>query len=156
MDDWNKGTHLFKEKLTFRNLKEYSNKIKSLNYKVNIRFVYNEFGLRIEVINNTPIPKIDENRLRKKFAAAMKYESISDYYMENADHSEGEGLGIALIIILLKNQGLNPEYLRIGSKGDRTIARVEIPFSNDYIPYREVKYKEKLQKDLKNINYQFK
>ena len=60
-------------------------------------------------------------------------------------------MGLALIIILLANQGIDPQYLRIGSNGDNTIARLEIPFTKDYIPYRKQKYEEKLEKEKKDI-----
>ncbi len=149
--DWLKGSVLFKEKLDEKNLKIYTKKIKNLNYKIDTRFVFNKKGLRVEVINNTPIPKIDEVRMRKELAAAMKYNSISDYYMDHVDNIEGAGMGLALIIILLTNQGIDPQYLRIGSNGDNTIARLEIPFTKDYIPYRKRKYKEKLEKEKKDI-----
>lgn len=148
-EEWKKGTAIFKEKLRECYIEEFSKKAKSLNYKVKIRYVYNERGMRVEVINNTPIPKIDELRLRKKLAEAMKYESLGDYYMNNTDDAEGAGMGLAMIVILLKNKGLYPEYLRVGTLKDETIARIEIPFSNDYTPYREIKYKEKLEKDKK-------
>ena len=99
-------------------------------------------------INNTPIPKIDEKRMRKKLSIAMKYNSLADYYMDNADNVEGAGMGLAMIIILLTNQGIDPQYLRIGTNKNETIARLEIPFSDKYIPLRDIKYKEKLEQEV--------
>lgn len=146
-DDWEKGTAIFKNKLRESYIEEFAKKTKSLNFKVKIRYIYNVKGMRVEVINNTPIPRIDEKRMRGKLSKAMRYNSIGDYYMDNADDIEGVGMGLAFIVILLKNQGLDPQYLRIGTIGDQTIARVEFPFKEDYIPYRDIKYKEKLIKD---------
>ncbi len=157
LGDWQVGTALFKEKLKERYIKEYSIKAQSLNYKVKIRYIYNTKGLRVEIVNNTPLPKIDEERLRKELASAMRYKSLADYYLDNADNVEGVGMGLALIIILLKNQGFDPQYLRIGNENEKTVARVEIPFANDYIPYREIKFKEKFERE-KNavpVDYDF-
>lgn len=89
--------------------------------------------------------------MRRKLSIAMKYNSIADYYMDHADNIEGAGMGLALIIILLTSQGIDPQYLRIGSNGDNTIARLEIPFTKDYIPYRKIRYQEKLEKEKKDI-----
>ena len=146
-DQWEKGTALFKEKLSEEYLKEYLDKGKTLNYKIRLRYVYDTNGLRIEIVNNTPIPVIDEKRMREKLAKAMKYEAIADYYMDNADNLEGSGMGLAFIIIMLRNQGLDPQYLRIGSNGEETVARIEIPFTPDYISYRDRKYLEKARQD---------
>ncbi|MDD5066252.1 MAG: histidine kinase [bacterium] len=150
-EEWQKGTAVFKDKLRERFIKEYVKKSKSLNFKVKIRYIYNKKGMRVEVVNNTPIPKIDEKRLRKELSIAMKYKSIADYYIDNADNLEGAGMGLALIIILLMNQGLDPQYLRIGNVGEETIARVEIPFTGDYIPYRDQKFKEKFEKEKTSV-----
>ncbi len=150
-DEWITGTALFKEKLKERYIKEYTIKAQSLNYKVKIRYIYNHKGLRVEVINNTPIPRIDEVRLRKELSMAMKYKSIADYYLDNADNVEGVGMGLALIIILLKNQGFDPQYLRIGNENEHTVARLEIPFTDDYIPYREIKFKEKFEREKSSV-----
>lgn len=156
-EDWEKGTSIFRLTLRENFLQGFSNKTKSLNYKVKIRYIYNKNGMRVEVINNTPIPIIDEKRMREKLNTAMKYRSIADFYMDNADNIEGAGMGLAMIIILLKNQGLDPQLLRIGTDNEQTIARLEIPFNDQYLPYREIKFREKLEKDKKsiNVNYDF-
>lgn len=150
-DEWQRGTAVFKEKLREKFIKEYVKKAKSLNFKVKIRYIYNKKGMRVEVINNAPIPRIDEKRMRKELSMAMKYKSIADYYLDYADNLEGAGMGLALIIILLINQGLDPQYLRIGNDEDITIARIEIPFSSDYIPFRDQKFKEKFEKEKASI-----
>jgi len=144
---WEKGTGVFKDKLSEEHLKEYLDKGKTLNFKIKLRYVYDTTGMRIEVVNNTPIPKIDEARMREKLAKAMKYEAIADYYMDNADNLEGSGMGLAFIIIMLRNQGIDPQYLRIGNDGDSTVARIEIPFTEEYVPHREKKHMERAQQD---------
>ena len=148
---WEKGTALLKDKLIEEHLKEYLDKGKTLNLKIKLRYVYDATGMRIEVVNNTPIPKIDEERLRQKMAKAMKYEALADFYLDNADNLEGSGMGLAFIVIMLRNQGLDPQYLRIGNVGDETVARIEIPFTPDYIPYRDKKYMELAQHDDEDL-----
>ena len=56
--------------------------------------------------------------------------------MDNMDNTEGAGLGIALIMILLKNENVDPNLFRIITGKEQPIARVEIPFSENYITIR--------------------
>jgi hypothetical protein len=67
----------------------------------------------------------------------MGYNDIAEFYMDNMDNTEGAGLGIALIIILLKNDSIDPNLFRIITKADKTVARIEIPFTPDYVTLRE-------------------
>lgn len=144
-EDWEKGNTIFKNKLREEYIKEYVEKGKSLNFKVKVRYVHSRNGMRLEVINNTPIPKLDEERLRKNLANSMRYDSIADFYLDCGDNVEGAGLGLPMIIILLKNQNIDPQFLRIGNNADETIARIEIPFNNNYVPLREQKFKTLLK-----------
>ena len=103
---------------------------------VKIHLTYDENGLCIEVINNTPIAAIEESRMREKFKQSMGCNDIAEFYMDNMDNTEGAGLGIALIMILMKGEGLDPNLFRIYTQPDRTIARVEIPFKDSYVSRR--------------------
>jgi hypothetical protein len=67
---------------------------------------------------------------------SMSYNDIAEFYMDNMDNTEGAGLGIALIMIMMKSEGLDPALFRIGTLEDRTIARVEIPFNAEYVSKR--------------------
>ncbi len=153
--DWELGTAIFRDKLLSPNFKEYFKKARILNFKVITRYIYTKHGLRIDVVNNTPISKFDEERLREKLREAMQYKSLADFYMDYSDNTEGSGLGLALVVILLKNQGIDPQYLRIGKDGDTTVARLEIPFSDAYVPYREIKYKKKLKENQGSITVDY-
>ena len=86
--------------------------------------------------------------MRKKLSAAMKYKSFSKFYIDNADEQAGCGNGLALIIILMQNKHFNPEYFRIGNQGDMTTATIEVPFNSEYVPFRKMKFEEKLKKDI--------
>jgi len=52
--------------------------------------------------------------------------------------AEGAGLGLALIIILLKGEGVDPKYFRIIIEKDKTVARLEIPFTDKFVSKRDV------------------
>lgn len=58
------------------------------------------------------------------------------------DNTEGAGLGIALIMILLKSENIDPQLFRIMTREHETVSRVEIPFSANYISIRSKELKE--------------
>jgi len=121
-----------KEILNGESMWAWSEKATQIGLTVRIIFDYDEHGLRIEVVNNLPIIAEDERRIRERFALAMKYESLAQFYLDHGDTTEGEGLGFALAVLLLKNENISPSLLRVGCEGDQTVARLEIPFTSQF------------------------
>ncbi len=130
--DYAKGIVEYKASFSENMGLEYGPKSKSRGYYCLIRFEYDRNGITITVINNTPITKQEEKSLREKLAKAMQYDDLAEFYMDNADNTEGAGLGLALIIIMLKGEGLDPNYFRISIMGNLTSARLEIPLSEAF------------------------
>ncbi|MBI3396055.1 MAG: histidine kinase [Spirochaetia bacterium] len=116
----------------------YGLKARSRGYYCLIDFTFDENGLTLEVVNNTAIAQQEEQSMREKLKRAMGYNDIAEFYMDQANmgESEGAGLGLALIIILLKGEGVDPKFFRIIIEQDRTVARVEIPFTDKFVSRR--------------------
>ncbi len=105
---------------------------KKKDYYCLILFEYDETGIRIEVRNNTLVTEQEEKSLREKLSKAMSYDDLAQFYMDNADNTEGAGLGLALIVIMLKSEGLDPNLFRISITEEYTSARFELPFNSEY------------------------
>ncbi|PKL11869.1 MAG: hypothetical protein CVV50_05120, partial [Spirochaetae bacterium HGW-Spirochaetae-6] len=73
----------------------------------------------------------------QKLALIMDYEDLLQFYLENADETEGAGMGLALVITLLKKVGIDPHLFRVIARPNYTLARIEIPFEPQYKPMRE-------------------
>ncbi|MFN3660708.1 MAG: histidine kinase, partial [Brevinematales bacterium] len=74
---------------------------------------------------------------RMKLKLAMEYTDLAQYYAEQMDTTEGAGLGIALVVLLLRGMNLDPSLFRIGSKHGVTIARIEVPLVDGYVSSRQ-------------------
>jgi hypothetical protein len=135
--DYTEGLAKFKASFSDAMAEEYGKKCQEKGVFCQIDFYHTADGLYVEVTNNTPVIKTEELRLREKMKKSMGYNDIAEFYMDNMDNSEGAGLGIALIIILMKNDNIDPNLFRIITKPDKTVARVELPFSSKYITFRD-------------------
>lgn len=136
--DYERGLPMFKSQALTRTwLETYAEKASQMGLQVKMIFTHTEDGLRIEIINNKAILPQDEERIREKFQKAMQYESLHEYFLDHADQTEGEGLGFALNILLLKGENIDASLFRIGREERGTIARIEIPFTENYVSARE-------------------
>ena len=140
------GMKVYKERLTEKWVASYAHKCKAAGISVKITFFHDADGLRVVIKNNIPIADMDESRIREKLGKVMQYEDLIQFYMENADTTEGQGLGIGLIVMLLKGENLDPNLFRIGIVDKHTIARIEIPFTEKFISTRDKKFKEQFSK----------
>ncbi|MBN2535221.1 MAG: hypothetical protein JXB88_20235 [Spirochaetales bacterium] len=145
-EDYIKGMNLYKDVMKEEITLQYGTKAKQQGLFVKISFVYNDDSLKIEVTNNTGITKQEENRLREKLKKTMKYDDLMQYYLDNADDSEGSGMGIALIIILLKGEHIDPNLFRMCINENLTTARIEIPMAGSFISKRHTDLYEKNKK----------
>ena len=135
-EDYEKGIKDFKLEFSSTMNEDYGIKARDRGIYVKILLGYSEDGLCIEVENNAPVTHVEERRLREKMKISMGYNDIAEFYMDNMDNTEGAGLGIALIMILLKGHNIDPNLFRIVTLPDKTVARVEIPFTDHYVSKR--------------------
>ncbi len=127
IEHYEKGIEIYKKLMREDLSLHYGKKAKQSGLFVRISFIHDANSVQIEVTNNTPITVQEEARLRAKLANTMKYDDLMAYYMENADDTEGYGMGIALIIILLKSENIDPNLFTIMTTEDTTTARIRIP-----------------------------
>lgn len=139
--DYEKGVREYKSLFSEKMSELYGQKAQKKGYYCLINFHYSLNGIRIEVVNNAPITQQEEKSLREKLEKGMRYNDIAQFYLDNADNTEGAGIGLALILIMLKGEEIDPSYFRIIIREDVTIARLEIPLTPDFQSLRKQDYK---------------
>jgi hypothetical protein len=88
--------------------------LESSQYHIRFILAHNPDQIWITVENNTPLLTIERERIEAKLAAARDYQSMADAYGAMIDFSEGAGLGLAMVVIMLRTLGLSPDSLIVG------------------------------------------
>ena len=126
-DEYARGMNTFKEE-TLNNIQHYFKKQKESGLYIKVIFQAKARALRITVHNNVAINKKEQIRIFDRIARARAFESINEAFTVVLDQSEGAGLGIVILILMLKRIGLNEDMFDIQAEGNETIARLDIPF----------------------------
>lgn len=132
-------TGLIAFKASYRNLhhSDYLTALRELALSVMVNVDHDHQRLLVYVENNTIPVAQEEARIRRQLAAAMNATAFSDFCVQCGDNEEGGGLGLGMIVFLIRNLGFLPEYFRVYFQNQRTVARLEFPLSADYQPLRQ-------------------
>ncbi len=128
----------FKDNLTDKKFPHYRSKMKENGFYIKIKIFYDKKRIVLRIINNFPLLQKEEERIREKFVKAKKYDNLFEFYVDHGDNTEGAGMGITMVEILLAQSGFDRHVFTIySSKIKReTVAKVEIPMHPEHIPLR--------------------
>jgi HD-like signal output (HDOD) protein len=101
--------------------------LKEKNLKVELYFKKANEGLKIFIRNNTPILPKELDRIKLRMETAKKYNDFAEVYSDINDVSEGEGLGLTLSMLFLRNSGIGEDSMQIGTDGKITQTTLTIP-----------------------------
>ena len=102
--------------------------LKKSDYKVVVYLKKFESGFSIHVQNNSTINPEEMNRIKTRIQKAKTYNDFSEVYCDVTDDTEGEGLGLVLTILFLKNTGIGVNSLQISSNDRITDTSLVVPF----------------------------
>lgn len=140
----------FKESLTDKKFPHFRESMKKMNLKANVLFLHNQERIIMKVINNFKMLPKEEKRIREKFLNAKKFDNLFEFYMAHGDNTEGAGMGITLVEILLLQMGYDRHLFTIYTNGVSTVAKLEIPLSESYKPKRVI-FEELLKTSGKSV-----
>ncbi len=127
-EDYKIGMKTFKSD-TLNNINYYLKlqKEAGLYIKVVFRALNNIFTLKI--INNSEISQKEQIRVYDRIARSRAFETMEEALTTVLDDSEGAGLGIVILVLMLKKIGLNEDAFDIDVVNGETVAKIEVPFS---------------------------
>lgn len=124
--EYEEGMRSFKAD-TLENINFYLQKQKEKQYYIKIIFLARGTNIIIEVHNNAEMTKTEFMRVQDKIARSRKYTSFEEAMAKVLDSSEGAGLGLVILLLMLKKIGLEEDCFEIKVENGETIARLNIP-----------------------------
>lgn len=141
-DDYEKGMKTFKED-TLNNINYYLALQKQAGLYIKLVLQSRNNKIKIEVRNNAEITFREYKRIHDKISRAQQYTSVDQAMNEVIDQTEGAGLGIIIMILMLEKIGLTEENFQVLCENGETITRIILPLN------------EKTQKELSVVSHEF-
>ena len=142
LNDYNKGMKTFKND-TLNNINYYLKLQKDAGLYVRLILQVKNNNIIIEVRNNSKITPFEKERIQQKLEQAQQYESIQDALTTVLDDSEGAGLGLVILILMLEKIGMTKENFQTITNDTETITKITLPLS------------EETQKEIDTISEEF-
>ncbi len=110
------------------NLEEIRSDILIQNkYYITTIFTRNDKEIHFSVFNNVTILEEEFKRIKSRIEMSKNFQNLADAYNDVYDSTEGAGLGLVLMIFLLKNSGIGADNLEIKHNESGVTVSVTIP-----------------------------
>lgn len=151
-EEYQSGMQEFKVQLSRENLPIYYEKIREKELKTSFSLLHDEQKIVIMVASHFLLFEQEEKRIRQKFKTAQKYDNLVEFYMDHGDSTEGAGLGITLVEILMAQNGFDKHLFTIycSPATKQTIAKIIIPLDSAYKSNRQLFEEEKKKQNISN------
>lgn len=124
------GMQTFKND-TLENINYYLKKQKDAGLFVKLILQAKNNTIKIEVRNNAKLTQFETERIQNKIEQAQKFNSIEDALSTVLDDTEGAGLGLVIIILMLEKIGMTVDSFQSVCENDETITRIILPINKD-------------------------
>jgi len=125
-EDYKEGMVSFKED-TLKNIDHYLRIQKDKGLYIRLVFQIKKNVINIEVRNNVAITRTELVRIHDKLARSRQYDSMEEALTQILDDSEGAGLGLVIMVLMLKKMSLDEDCFDIIGTETETIARIMMP-----------------------------
>jgi putative nucleotidyltransferase with HDIG domain len=125
-EDYKLGMSSFKEN-TLSNIAHYLQLQKEKGLYIKLILQVKNNIIHVEVRNNVAATKTELIRIHDKLARSRQYNNLEDALAQVLDDSEGAGLGLVILVLMLKKMGLDEDCFDILGTDKETIARIIIP-----------------------------
>ncbi len=125
-EDYKVGMNSFKED-TLSNIGHYLKLQKEKGLYIKLIFQIKKNIINLEIRNNSAVTKTELIRIHDKLARSRQYDNLEEALSQVLDDSEGAGLGLVILVLMLKKIGLDEDCFDIIATDTETIARIVIP-----------------------------
>ncbi|WP_407399278.1 HDOD domain-containing protein [Treponema sp.] len=126
LDDYEKGMENFKMD-TLTNIDYYLEEQRKQGYFIKTIYQMRNNKIKIEIRNRSELTVFEYKRIHDKITRALQYASVEEGITQLLDESEGAGLGLAIMVLILRKFGLTEDNYQILSEKGETINRIIIP-----------------------------
>ena len=128
--DYEEGMKTFKAE-TLSNINYYLSKQKQEGLYVRLIIQVKDNVIRMEVQNNSQLTYTEYKRIHDKICRAQQYTSIEETINSVLDETEGAGLGLIILILMLRKLGMSENNFQTLCENGITITRLFLPiYSN--------------------------
>ena len=131
-DDYEAGMEGFKQD-TLGNIDHYLQKQKDAGLYIKVVFYAQGNSFRVAVRNNAEITKKEQIRIFDRIARSRAFDTLEEAFSTVLDSSEGAGLGIVILILMLEKIGLDEDAFNIESEDGETTASITVPFASVHL-----------------------
>ncbi|MCR5402107.1 MAG: HDOD domain-containing protein [Treponema sp.] len=129
-EDYEEGMKSFKVD-TLSNINYYLSNQKHEGLYVRLVIQVRDNVIRMEIHNNSELTYTEYKRIQDKISRAQQYTSIEDTLNSVLDESEGAGLGLIILILMLRKLGMSEDNFQTVCEKGVTITRLCLPiYSN--------------------------
>lgn len=139
--DYHQGMVTFKEDM-LNDLRHYLEAQKDACLYIKLILKLNDDGIKIEIRNNSVLTVFERRRIKQKLKAAQKYNDPQEVIAKVIDQTEGAGLGIIIIILMLQKIGLSRENYQVFTTETETVTQILLPLNQQISETLDTLYDE--------------
>lgn len=133
-DQYRFGLEAFRKSLASKRVQHYRPILHQRDVPFYIKIKWNGDALYLNVENYFAMLGVEERRIREKFLHSREMDNLYEFFMTYGDSTEGAGMGIAMVQILIRQAGFDAHNFTIFSDNvkNRTSARIVVPLHPAY------------------------
>ena len=128
-EEYGWGMEEFKQ-TTLDDVHYYLQKQKDAGLYIKVIFHAKSNKLYIYVVNNAEMTREEQMRVYDRITQSQAFDTMEEAFATVLDDSEGAGLGIVILGLMLRKMGLDGDAFDIATENGETIARIAIPMSD--------------------------
>lgn len=128
--DYETGMSGFKND-TLENIRYYLQLQKNAGLYIKLILHHSRDKIKIEVRNNADLTPNEYKRIHDKITRAQQYSSVEEAFSSAVDATEGAGLGLIIMVLMLAKLGAGKDCLQVFCENGETISRIIVPVDKE-------------------------